>query len=221
MWPRVARAQHSIGVPLLYRLGITHRRSASHDQRTFTLPGIPTAVCSPPGPHGRWPMHFELRSPCEPQGRPAVAFWHQCCRVTATTVASTWKGVPFECTGSWRLQSNNIGPATRAHSQGTVAHTSRPHAVRRCCIHCRMQVSPSCCVHYMPHKPNEPQRIVGALTGPGCRPCPCCRVLPITQVCVVLHVAVFTGTSATRPVSPHTSNPRFTTLTHCSNIISH
>jgi hypothetical protein len=40
-------------------------------------------------------------------------------------------------------------------------------------------------------------------------------------VCVVLHVAVFTGTSATRPVSPHTSSPRFTTLTHCSNIISH
>jgi hypothetical protein len=36
-------------------------------------------------------------------------------------------------------------------------------------------------------------------------------------VCVVLHVAVFTGTSATRPVSPHTSSPRFTTLTHCSN----
>jgi hypothetical protein len=42
-----------------------------------------------------------------------------------------------------------------------------------------------------------------------------------TSVCVVLHVAVFTGTSATRPVSPHTSSPRFTTLTHCSNIISH
>jgi hypothetical protein len=27
-------------------------------------------------------------------------------------------------------------------------------------------------------------------------------------VCVVLHVAVFIGTSATRPVSPHTSSPR-------------
>jgi hypothetical protein len=32
-----------------------------------------------------------------------------------------------------------------------------------------------------------------------------------SSVCVVLHVAVFTGTSATRPVSPHTSSPRFTT----------
>jgi hypothetical protein len=32
-------------------------------------------------------------------------------------------------------------------------------------------------------------------------------------VCVVLHVAVYTGTSAMRPVSPHTSKPRFT-LTH-------
>jgi hypothetical protein len=38
----------------------------------------------------------------------------------------------------------------------------------------------------------------------------------VVCVCVVLHVAVFTGTSATRPVSPHTSSPRFTTLTHCS-----
>jgi hypothetical protein len=38
-------------------------------------------------------------------------------------------------------------------------------------------------------------------------------------VCVC--VAVLTGTSATRPISPHTSSPRFTTLTHYSNIISH
>jgi hypothetical protein len=40
---------------------------------------------------------------------------------------------------------------------------------------------------------------------------------PATLVCVVLHVAVFSGTSAKRPVSPHTSKSSFTLNHHSSH----
>jgi hypothetical protein len=53
-----------------------------------------------------------------------------------------------------------------------------------------------------PPRPTPRQNLAGACSGPPhCVPVAAFTAVE-TSVCVVLHVAVFTGTSATRPVSP-------------------